>query len=300
MEATGMKISTIEYVIREVFFSLKRNSLMTIASIGTVTVSLFVLGLFMILIANMSKIADTLDSAVVINVYLEDELDKEDIKDLEKEIRNLKGIKDLAYIPKAEALLRFKERLGEQKFLLEALGDTNPLPNAFEITANTEQDVKNIAEKVSQMEGVEVTKYGQDIIEQLFELTKMVRILGVILLIILLLATTFIIANTIRLTVFARRKEIAIMKYVGATDWFIRGPFLIEGVVLGFFGGTIAAILLRNTYFLLAKKVYTTLTFIPFVSAYPFLLYMTISIILIGMLLGAFGSTISLKKFLKA
>ena len=111
--------------------------------------------------------------------------------------------------------------------------------------------------------------------------------------------TIFIISNTIRLTVFARRKEIAIMKYVGATDWFIRWPFLMEGVVLGFIGGILAAIALRSFYAAMAAKIYNTLAFFPLMPQYPFMNYVTMTIILSGMVVGAIGSTISLKRFLK-
>ena len=113
-------------------------------------------------------------------------------------------------------------------------------------------------------------------------------------------ATLFIISNTIRLTVFARRKEIAIMKYVGATDWFIRWPFVLEGVVLGFVGGVIAAVALRSFYAAMAAKIYSTLAFFPLMPQYPFMTYVTVVIVLSGMIIGALGSAISLKRFLKA
>jgi cell division transport system permease protein len=109
----------------------------------------------------------------------------------------------------------------------------------------------------------------------------------------------FIISNTIRLTVFARRKEIAIMKYVGATDWFIRWPFLLEGMVLGFLGGAIATIILRGSYSAVTARVYDTLTFLPLIPEYPFLNYISLAILISGTFIGALGSTISLKRFLK-
>ena len=112
-------------------------------------------------------------------------------------------------------------------------------------------------------------------------------------------ATLFIISNTIRLTVFARRREIAIMKYVGATDWFIRWPFLLEGMVLGFVGGVLAAIALRSFYAAMAAKIYDTLTFFPLLPQYPYMNYVTIAILLSGMAIGALGSALSLKRFLE-
>jgi len=124
-------------------------------------------------------------------------------------------------------------------------------------------------------------------------------VFGLALMVLLAAATLFIISNTIRLTVFARRKEVAIMKYVGATDWFIRWPFVLEGVVMGFVGGTLAAIALRSFYAAMAAKIYNTLAFFPLMPQYPFMNYVTVAIILSGMAIGALGSAISLKRFLK-
>ncbi len=151
-----------------------------------------------------------------------------------------------------------------------------------------------------EMPGVETAKYGQDVVEHLFDITRLVRLFGIALMFVLALATLFIISNTIRLTVFARRKEVAIMKYVGATDWFIRWPFLLEGIVMGCFGGIIAALALRGVYRVIAAKIYDTLAFFPLIPENPFLHYVTLAILICGMAIGALGSTISLKKFLKA
>ena len=125
------------------------------------------------------------------------------------------------------------------------------------------------------------------------------RIFGFVLMGLLGGATLFIISNTIRLTVFARRKEIAIMKYVGATDWFIRWTFLLEGIVLGCIGGFIAAVALRSFYAAMAAKIYSTLAFFPLMPQYPFMNYVTLAILLAGIVIGAIGSVISLKRFLR-
>lgn len=294
-----MKFRTSEYFIAEVLRSLKRNSWMSFASIGTVAVSLFVLGVFLILVLNMNRMASALESQVQISVYLEDSLKKADIESLEKDINNMQGIETVKFVSRDDAKERLAERLGDQKYLLDALGDKNPLPNAFEITVARPDMVETAANALDKMEGVESAKYGQDVVEHLFDITRLMRIFGLLLMVLLAGATLFIISNTIRLTVFARRKEIAIMKYVGATDWFIRWPFLLEGVVLGFIGGLIAAVALRSFYAAMAAKIYNTLAFFPLMPQYPFMNYVTIAIILAGMVIGATGSTISLKRFLK-
>lgn len=295
-----MKISTGEYIIRETMISLKRNSWMSFASIGTVAVSLFVFGMFLILVMNMNRMTESLESQVEISVYVKDEVNESGVRTLEERITAMQGIESVKFVGREKALERFRERLGDQQFLLDALGEANPLPNSFEVRVIRPDMVRTAAEAIAELPGVETAKYGQDVVEHLFDITRLVRLFGLALMFVLALATLFIISNTIRLTVFARRKEVAIMKYVGATDWFIRWPFLLEGIVLGCLGGIVAALVLRGVYRVIAAKIYDTLMFFPLIPENPFLHYVTAAILLCGMGIGALGSTISLKKFLKA
>ena len=294
-----MKLRTTEYFVREVCISIKRNNWMSFASISTVAVSLFVLGMFLIIVLNMNRMASMLESQVQINVYLDDKLKGSEIDDLEDDLKKMQGIESVQYVSREDAIVRLRERLGDQKYLLDALGDKNPLPNAFEVTVKQPTMVETAAKAIEKFGGVESVKYGQDVVEHLFDMTRLVRIFCFTLMLLLAGATLFIISNTIRLTVFARRKEIAIMKYVGATDWFIRWPFLLEGVVLGFFGGVLASIALRSIYGLITAKVYSTLAFLPLIPQYPFVNFISLVMVLSGMGIGALGSTISLKRFLK-
>lgn len=294
-----MNFQTIEYYFREVFLSMIRKRWMTFASIGTVTVSLFVLGVFLILVLNMTKMASSLESQVQISAYLIDGLTAEETKEVEKITREISTVARVEYVSKAQALKTLQERLGDQKKILDALGDSNPLPNYFLVTVKNSSDVKRTAEVIAEIYGVEEVKYGQDVATNLFELTHLVRVFGLILMAILALATVFIISNTIRLTVFARRKEIAIMKYVGATDSFIRWPFVLEGILLGFIGGSVSAIILRSFYSAMTEKIYATLAFLPLIEQFPFMNYLSLFLIVSGMLVGILGSTISLKKFLE-
>ncbi len=294
-----MKVRTIEYYIREVFISLRRNNWMSVASIGTVAVSLFIFGMFLMMVMNMNKLAENMESQVQINVYLLDKVDREQARDIEKDLKEIEGVESVGFVTKDEAMERFKDRLGDQKTLLDALDETNPLPDSFEVTVTNPDLVKTAADKMEKIDGVECAKYGQDVMEHLFEITRLLRIFGFTLMLVLAFATLFIISNTIRLTVFARRKEIAIMKYVGATDWFIRWPFVMEGMVLGLFGSIIAAMVLRTAYTAMAEKVYDTLAFFPLIPEQPFLTYITIVVVISGMVVGAIGSAVSIKKFLK-
>lgn len=294
-----MKLSTSEYFIKEVYTSFKRNIWMTLASIFTVVLSLFILGFFSIVILNLNKMADTLESQVQISVYLKDDLSQEEIDETKETLSKIEGLQDIKFITREEAMENFKERLGDQQFLLDALDDTNPLPDSFSLTVTSPQQVKTIADTVVALDSVESASYSQDIINHLFNLTHLIRLIGVALIILLTGAAIFIISNTIRLTVFARRKEIAIMKYVGATDWFIRWPFLLEGICLGFIGGGLATIFLYIVYNQVTQEIYEAMAFFPLIPQHPFINYISLAILVAGIIIGALGSTISLKRFLK-
>lgn len=294
-----MKLSTSEYFIKEVYTSFKRNIWMTLASIFTVVLSLFILGFFSIVILNLNKMADTLESQVQISVYLKDDLSQEEIDETKETLSKIEGLQDIKFTTREEAMENFKERLGDQQFLLDALDDTNPLPDSFSLTVTSPQQVKTIADTAAALDSVESASYSQDIINHLFNLTHLIRLIDVALIILLTGAAIFIISNTIRLTVFARRKEIAIMKYVGATDWFIRWPFLLEGICLGFIGGGLATIFLYIVYNQVTQEIYEAMAFFPLIPQHPFIDYISLAILVAGIIIGALGSTISLKRFLK-
>lgn len=294
-----VKLSTSEYFIKEVYTSFKRNIWMTLASIFTVVLSLFILGFFSIVILNLNKMADTLESQVQISVYLKDDLSQEEIDETKETLSKIEGLQDIKFTTREEAMENFKERLGDQQFLLDALDDTNPLPDSFSLTVTSPQQVKTIADTAAALDSVESASYSQDIINHLFNLTHLIRLIGVALIILLTGAAIFIISNTIRLTVFARRKEIAIMKYVGATDWFIRWPFLLEGICLGFIGGGLATIFLYIVYNQVTQEIYEAMAFFPLIPQHPFIDYISLAILVAGIIIGALGSTISLKRFLK-
>ena len=175
-----MKVRTGEYFIQEVFRSLRRNNWMSFASIGTVAVSLFVLGVFLILVLNMNRMASTLESQVQISVYLQDDMKKQARIDLQSDIEKMQGIDTVKYVNKDEAKERLSERLGDQKYLLDALGDKNPLPDAFEVTVKTPEMVETAAKAIERMDGVESAKYGQDVVEHLFDITRLMRIFGLV------------------------------------------------------------------------------------------------------------------------
>ena len=294
-----MKPRTIKYYFKEALKSMKRNGLMTLASISTVALSLFMLGVFLCGVINLNNMASSLENQVQLSIYLKDGLTTDQIMAVGKQIKAIPNLKHLEFVNKEQAMKEFKERLGDQQQLVNALGDVNPLPNSYVLTFDNPSDVKATAKLATTFQSVESTHYGQDIVEELFRITQVIRIGGIVLIAFLAAATLFIISNTIRLTVFARRKEIAIMKYVGATNGFIRWPFLIEGMLLGLIGAIIAVLCVGEFYHFITMEVSESLAFFPLVPMFPFFYDVALYILGGGIVVGAIGSTISLKQYMK-
>lgn len=293
-----MRTRTYFYFLRQALISLTRNALMSLASIGTMVVSLVLLGMFLMMIASLGNIVTSLESKVEVTAFLKDSASLAEIEKLRSEIGKMEGVKEVVFIPKGEAFQELKEKMGNKSKVLAAV-KSNPLPNSFEIKAKQPEQVSVIAKELVNFKEIEEIKYGQEVVQKLFALTKVLRWTGITLIVLLTLATIYIIVNTIRLTVFARRKEIKIMKLVGATDWFIRWPFLIEGMLLGLVGAIVAVLLLRESYVVIITRVQEALPFIPLGGDGGEVANLSYWLLLVGILIGAIGSTISLRKFLQ-
>lgn len=294
-----MSFSTKEYFIKETYKSIRRNGFMSFASISTVAVSLLVLGMFLMIFLNTNNLAQYLESQVQVSVYMQDSATDKELAAVKEKLTKMPGVVKVTQVSKQQALERFKKRLGDQKQLLNSLGKDNPFPNSFEVQVDSPERIKVLTPQLGQLPKVETAKFGQEVVEHLFQLTKILRFGGILLVVFLAMATLFIISNTIRLTVFARRKEVIIMKYVGATDWFIRWPFLLEGMTLGFFGAVVAFILINSIYSGLLERIHATLAFLPLLPTSPLLLYVDLFLLVAGTGIGALGSYISLRKFLR-
>lgn len=294
-----MSFSTKEYFVKETYKSIRRNGFMSFASISTVAVSLLVLGMFLMIFLNTNNLAQYLESQVQVSVYMQDSATDKELTAVKEKLTKMPGVVKVTQVSKQQALERFKKRLGDQEQLLHSLGKENPFPNSFELQVDNPERIKVLTPQIGQLSKVETAKFGQEVVEHLFQLTKILRFGGILLVVFLAMATLFIISNTIRLTVFARRKEVIIMKYVGATDWFIRWPFLLEGMTLGFFGAVLASVLINSIYSGLLERIHATLAFLPLLSPSPLLLYVDLFLLVAGTGIGALGSYISLRKFLR-
>ena len=291
--------SSIEYFLREAFRSLWRNAFMTFASVGTMALSLTMLGMFILMGLNLNHMASQVESTVEISVYLQDEITVEQQKALETMVKGLPGVQELSYMNKEQALERFRARLGDRQDLLESLGGQNPLPASFQIRVAEPSQVDGVVQATLKAPGVDETQFGQAIIEQIFSVARWMRIISLVLVLVLGIAALFIIANTIRVAVFVRRREISIMKYVGATDKFIQLPFLMEGTMLGFLGAILATFVIDVSYTVISDQLRSTLTFLPILPKHPLLLWVSLGMMILGPSIGALGSMISIRRFLK-
>lgn len=291
--------SSLGYFWKETFYSLFRNKFMAVASVLTVTLSMFILGVFLCAVLNINHMATYLENQVEMTVYLKDGLNTDQVMAVGKKLTALPDLKEIKFTNKDQAMAEFKQRLGDQQGILDAING-NPLPSSYSTSFSTPASLKNAVNIVTKYQEVDSVQYGQDIIEQLYKVAQVIRIGGIILIVFLAGAELFIISNTIRLTVFARRREIQIMKYVGATNGFIRWPFIFEGMIIGFLGSGIAAFILWEGYkVVLMEMAQAGLVFIPMIALWPFIGYITVMLLAAGIIIGILGSTISLRKYMK-
>ncbi len=294
-----MKLSSMQYAIRDALRSMKRNAIMTIASIATVAVSLLILGSAWLLVLNSEHLTGVMESELEINAYLKQDVTREDALNLRRELEAVDGVAEVVFVAKEDGLKGLQERFGEDTSIIDALGESNPLPDMYSIKAGVAENVPKIAEEVATVSQVETVRYGQGMVEKLLALTRWLRTAGVVLVIAIGLAAIFLIATTIRLTVFARRKAIGIMKLVGATNWYIRWPFFLEGMFIGLVGAGMAIFLLHFFYNQLVQNVVLTLNFLPILQEETLIYNVYKYLFFIGTFLGAVGSAISLRRFLK-
>lgn len=291
----------IGYNVRQALQQIWRNKGMSTASVFAITAMLLILGLFFVITVNINLFTEMLKNNYnEVEVFLNDDVKKSDAEDIMKKIDSEPGVKSSAYRSKTEAMKIMKARWGENSYLLDSLGD-NPLPSSIVVTVDSMSTADNVIKMVKGTDGVEDVKYYQDTVKKLTKITNFLKIAAMIIMVFLIIVSIVVVSNTIKLTVFARAKEIEIMKYIGATNWFIRGPFLIEGILIGVISSAVSAV---ATFFIyreiisLVGKQFMTIMSSPLVPAG----YLSVNLILIflaiGVSIGACGSIVSMRKFL--
>ncbi|MGB9791822.1 MAG: permease-like cell division protein FtsX [Thermacetogeniaceae bacterium] len=294
-----MLLRTALYILQETFRSLRRNGWLNFAAAGTTAVSLFVLGVAVLVVVNTDYISKTVESNVEIMAYLESGLSDDEVKAIRSQIEAIPGVKDVRFVSKEEALEMLAKRFGNERMLKESLGGTNPLPDAFRVRMYEPRQVTSAASRIARLPGIDKVRYGQGVVEKMFKLTGWIRAISLAIVALLAVCSVFLIATTIRLTMFARRKEISIMKWVGATDWFVRWPFLLEGIILGGVGALVAIGVLGGSYYALALRLQDAVAFLPIVRDYRVLLRLFEGLFGVGVALGLVGSYLSVHRYLR-
>ncbi|QPC47487.1 permease-like cell division protein FtsX [Mangrovibacillus cuniculi] len=293
-----MKIRTVGRHIRESFKSLARNGWMTFASVSAVMITLLLVGVFFVLMMNMAKVADDLENDVEIKAYIDLTVEKEGQEKLLNQISSLSLADSVEFSSKDEELDNLIQDLGQQYALFE---QTNPLYDTFIVKAASPKDTGRLAVQIERIEGISSTEYGKTAVEPLFNFLEVSRNVGLALIVGLLFTAAFLISNTIKITIFARRREIEIMKLVGATNWFIRWPFVIEGFLLGVIGAIVPVLAVsvgyQYVYGLVSPKLQGN--FIKILEVTPVAVQVSTLLFLMGGLIGVWGSTMSIRKFLR-
>lgn len=297
----AMNFNTMKRHFREGFKNVIRNGWMSVASIGAVTVTLILVGTFIILMLNINEMAAKVEEDVQIKVLIEVTADDEQIKELGEKIEAISGVESVEFSSKDEEFRNLIEDMGEQGKAWELYEQDNPLNHAYIVKAEVPQETEQIAKQIEKFDNVYKVNYGQDVIPKLFKFNNYVRTIGIVLIIGLVLTAIFLISNTIKLTIMARSEEIGIMKLVGATNSFIRWPFFIEGFLLGVLGSIIPIITISVGYAYIYNIVVgqTTFPFVQLIPINPFLWQLSLVIVLIGAVIGMWGSGMSVRKFLK-
>lgn len=296
---TSMKISSIKHFIKDALKSLNRNRTIGFASAATVAATLFILGIFLITALDVKQIIKDVESKVEIKVFLSEDVTIGQEQELKDKFGTISDIKEIKYESKEDAIKKFKEQLGEDnESLIEGLEKRNPLPNSYILKVSSPESVTGVVEQIKDMEGIYQVQEGRKVVDTIIKVTNTIKWAGIAMFIVLIGVSLFLIGNTIKITVYSRRKEIGIMKFIGATDWFIRWPFIIEGMIIGLSGAVIGCIVLYYTYLLIYTKITSAMFMIKLVG--PSFVLSTISwqFILLGMIIGALGSILSIRKFL--
>jgi cell division transport system permease protein len=299
-----MRINTFKYFIMDALKSLKRNKTVSIASVATVAATLFILGVFLLIVMNVNAGIEVIGSKFQVKIHIKENISITDKSALESALNDVKGVTNIRYETKLDALEIMKKQFGEDsKELLAGLEENNPLPNAYVVSVEKPEVVTNVVEAAEGLSGVEKIKDVREIVDKLIKITDTLKVIGFSLFVILISVSLFLIGNTIKLTVYSRKKEIGIMKYVGATDWFIRWPFIIEGMMLGISGAIVSTGVLYYVYRMVFRKFANTLIeFLGFTLINPQFVLGTVlwQFIIGGLIIGAIGSVISIRKFLIA
>lgn len=288
--------------IRDSFKSVFRNFSLSLASISCITITLLVVAISIILSVNVNNFATLVEKDVTIVAFLDLKITQEEIKEVESEINDIQGVESYEFQSKTEIS---KEMMDSSEIFENIMGqwnqDDSPIQDTFLVKVEDINEIGKIAKKIEKIEKVSIVKYGQGMVEQLVTVFDVVKKISIGIVIALILVTAFLISNTIKITIFSRKREIEIMRLVGASNLNIKIPFIFEGLFLGILGAIIPVLATTYGYVALYNK-FDGQVFSPFiklVEPQPFIYIVSAVLIVIGMFVGMFGSYRAVRKYLK-
>jgi cell division transport system permease protein len=288
------------YYVSETFTNLKRNLLMSVAAVSTVAISLLLLGGVLILGMIVANVTLNWESKVEVSVFLRDDATQEEVQTLQSDIQAMDEVETVTYVSKAQAFEEFKEIYRDRPELWEVL-ERDALPASLRIKLTDAEDAEAIAAVLNGRPGVDEARYGGEIIKRLLQVNSLLRTVTFVTSLVLMVAAAALIANTIRLAIYARRDEIGIMKLVGATNWFIRIPFMLEGVIAAMAGALLSGGIVLAANALLFSRMGKAFPFLGPVFNFTSGELMSVMLVLLGVgaLVGLVGSTMALRRFLE-
>ena len=295
-----MKGTSLKYLTHEGFRNVWVNRLMSLASVTVLMACLIIMGAGIMIYFNINNVVDKVQSQNVVMVYVADDASEDETTQIGTSLKGISNVESCEFVPKEVAFQEQIQSMGGDAALFEGF-DEIPLPDAYKVTVKDLSQFENTVSQIKQINKVHSVRENSDLASKLLSLRHAVSIVSVGLVVMLFLVALFIISNTIRITMFSRKLEISIMKAVGATNWFIRWPFMIEGMILGTISGIVSLGVLWGLYAVAEKVFAQTLSLIGF-SLVPFSAYwwqILLVFVAIGLFTGGFGSLVSMAKYLK-
>ena len=292
-----MIFRNLRYFFSQGIRGLVSNSLMTLASVGIVIASLVLFGTFVLLGMNLNYIGEQIKEQCEINVYLPRDMSRDDVRKIGSELAKIKYVKEAQLYTKEERFNNFKDSsYEEQADVIDMLEQDNPLRDSYILVLEDVSRANEVAAAAGKIDGVEEVVNSQHLIQRIITLTNAIRHISIWLILVLAVVSVFIISNTIKLGMFSRRKEINIMKFVGATNWFIRWPFIIEGMFLGIIGALIASGIVLLGYESIYKGMQDFMGNIRFLELYEVSGAVVLGFLIMGVGMGMIGSAMSIRK----
>ena len=298
-----MKYNIFGYLIGEGFSNVFKNKKSTGASLMIMCATMIIFGIFLILGENINHFVAEVESAQGVQVFINNDATQEQIDEIGDKIRQIDGVSTVEYVSKDDALQQMKDRFGDKQDLLEGYEENNIFPASYIVTLTDLTKSQEVQDQILTFDNIKKITSKDETVTTLINLANGIKIVTGVILVLLVIISIFIIANTIKLTVHARRKEISIMKYVGATNGFIRWPFMVEGMIIGIASALFSLLILGGIYNYVAEKI--AIAFVSIQLPVQLLTFsdifnwLLVVYLIIGIGIGAIGSAISMKKYLE-